>query len=87
MYLVHFFDQDNYEFVMSLHSTRAAAEAAYEALLRHYVIEDGEDLPPKATWHALSDNNGEGVHLYKIECDGEPAEKISLSTNENLATA
>jgi hypothetical protein len=47
MYIVHFFDQANYEFIMSLHSTLAAAEAAYEALLRHYVIEDGETLPPQ----------------------------------------
>ena len=28
MYLIHFFDQSNYEFVMSLHSTREAAEAS-----------------------------------------------------------
>ena len=39
MYLALFLKQDAYQFVMSLHSTRAAAEAAYEALLRHYVIE------------------------------------------------
>jgi hypothetical protein len=47
MYLVLFFDQANYQFITSLHSTRAAAEAAYEAFLRHYVIEDGETLPPE----------------------------------------
>ena len=75
MYLVHFLNQDNYEFVVSLHSTRAAAEAAYEALLRRYVIEDGEDLPPKATWHVLSDNNGEGVHLYESNATGNPPRK------------
>jgi hypothetical protein len=87
MYLVHFFDQDNCEFIMSLHSARAAAEAAYEALLRHFVIEDGETLPPKARWDELCDRNGESPHLYKIECDGEPAEEISLSNSEDLATA
>jgi hypothetical protein len=87
MYLVHFFDQRNYEFIMSLHSTLAAAEGAFEALLRHYVIEDGEALPPKATWDELFDDSGESPHLYKIEYDGEPAEKISLSNSEDLATA
>ena len=53
MYLVLFLDQDAYQFVMSLHSTRAAAEAAFEALLRRFVIEDGEALPPKQPGRAL----------------------------------
>jgi hypothetical protein len=86
MYLALFLNQDSYEFIVSLHSTRAAAEAAYEASLRRYVIaKDGEDLPPKATWHVLSDNNGEGVHLYRIECDGGLGEEIFLGSSEVAA--
>ena len=34
MFLVIFLDASRYEFVTSLHSNLAAAEAAYEALLR-----------------------------------------------------
>jgi hypothetical protein len=82
MFIVHFCDQHNYEFYMTLHSTRAAAEAAYEALLRRFVIEG--ELPPKATWGALCDDCGEGVHIYEIELDGKHAKRISLS---DLATA
>lgn len=78
MFLVHFLDQNSYEFVMSLHSTRAAAKAAYEALLRRFVVEEGQPLPPKGEWDALFDDNGEGVHLYRVTCDGEPAEWIKI---------
>jgi hypothetical protein len=85
MYLVLFLDQNNYEFITSLHSTRAGALAAYEAKLRHYVLEGSEDLPPKTTWHVLSDDNGEGVHLYRIECDGGLGEEIFLGSSEDLA--
>ena len=49
MYLVLFLDQDNYEFIASLHSTRPAAEAAFEALLRRFIVADDEALPPKAS--------------------------------------
>jgi hypothetical protein len=87
MYLVLFLDQDNYEFIASLHSTRPAAEAAFEALLRRFIVADDEALPPKASWDELSDRNGESPHLYRIECDREPAEQISLSNSEDLATA
>jgi hypothetical protein len=87
MYLVLFFDQANYQFITSLHSTRAAAETAYEAFLRRYVIEDGETLPPKASWGELFDRYGETPHLYTIMCDGKPAAEISLSNSEDLATA
>jgi hypothetical protein len=85
MYLVHYLDQYTYDQPMSLHSTRAAAEAAFEALLRQYIVKDGEPLPPKEDWGVLHDVHGESVRLYKIECDGGPAEEINLS--EDLATA
>ena len=55
MYLTIFLDANRYEFVTSLHSNLAAAEAAYEDLLREFVLEDGEPLPPKADWHAACD--------------------------------
>jgi hypothetical protein len=84
MYLVLFLDQSNYEFNVSLHSSLTAAEAAFEALMRRFVIKPGETLPPKATWVGLCDNYGENPHLYRIQCDGEPGEEIRLS---DLATA
>jgi hypothetical protein len=88
MFLVHFFDQNEYEFIMSMHSDFAAAERAYEALLREYVVEPGTTLPPKADWCCLANKHtGEGVKLYRIECDGETAEEIGLSSSEDLATA
>jgi hypothetical protein len=87
MYIVHFFDQANYEFIMSLHSSIEAAEAAFAALLRRFVVEDGATLPPKADWIGLCDHHGENPHIYKIECDGKPAEEIQLSGSEDLATA
>jgi hypothetical protein len=87
MYLVLFFDQNNYRFITSLHSTLPAAEAAFEDLLRHFVVVNGEPLPPKARWRELCDDCGENPHIYKIECDAEPAEEISLSGSEDLATA
>lgn len=83
MYLVHFFDQNNYEFIMSLHSTRAAAEAAFEALLRRFVIKDGETLPEN--WREpceLCDECGESPHMYLIECDGKSAELISINEDD-----
>jgi len=79
MYLVLFLDQHNYEFNVSLHSSLAAAEAAFEALMRRFVIAPGETLPPKATWVGLCDRCGENPHLYRIECDGELGEEIHLS--------
>jgi hypothetical protein len=87
MYSVLYLEQTNYRFIVSLHSTLAAAEAAFEALLRRFVIANGETLPPKADWSELFDEYGESPHLYKIECDGKPAEEISLSNSEDLATA
>ena len=66
MYLVLFLDQDAYQFVMSLHSTLAAAEKAFEALLRRFVIEDNEPLPAKSRWAGLCDSCGESVHLFGI---------------------
>ncbi|OLB79559.1 MAG: hypothetical protein AUI16_01025 [Alphaproteobacteria bacterium 13_2_20CM_2_64_7] len=100
MYLIHFFDQSNYEFVMSLHSTREAAEAAIADLLQRFKIDHTasgpdcrgeiislEPLPPKARWYELFDDCGEGVHLYLVECDGGAAEQISLDSGEDLAAA
>jgi hypothetical protein len=86
MYLVIFLDSDSYEFHASLHSSFATAESAFEARLREFVIPPGADLPPnKATWHALCDRCGEGVRIYRIECDGEPAEEIFLGSSKNQA--
>jgi hypothetical protein len=89
MYLVLFLDQRNYEFVTSLHATRAEAEAAYEAMLRRfsvvkhpqdgpYDIKNGKLLPPRGKWDGLFDHYGEGVHLYRIKCDGGSAEEIKI---------
>jgi hypothetical protein len=98
MYIVHFFNQASYEFCMSLHSTRAAAEIAAGEMLQRFGINQRsgldfrgeavslEPLPPKEKWDELFDCCGEGVHLYRIELDGEPAEKINLSS-EDLASA
>jgi hypothetical protein len=81
MYLVLFFDQCNYEFNPSLHSSLPNAEAAYAALLRKFIIKPGETLPPKARWNAseLFDDCGEGPHVYRIECGGKLGEEIFLS--------
>ena len=76
IWLVHFFDQNNYEFCMSLHTTRAAAEAAVDDLLRHFDIKESME-PNPTTRDELFDSCGEGVQLYRITCDGDPAEKIS----------
>ena len=78
MYLVLFFDQHNYEFNPSLHSSLPKAKAAYEALLLHFDVKLGE-----GGW--LGDDCGEAPHIYRIECDGNPAEKIDVS--DDLATA
>lgn len=87
MYLTLFLDQHNYEFNVSLHSSLAAAEAAFEALMRKFVIAPGETLPPRTAWGGLCDDCGENPHLYRIECDGELGEEIFLGTSEDLATA
>ena len=79
MYVVLFLDQNNYEFIVSLHSSLPRAEAAYEALLRRFVVKPCETLPPKASWGGLFDGCGESPHVYRIECDGKPGEEISLS--------
>ena len=47
MFLVIFLDQDNYEFNVSLHPSLGAAEAAFEALMREFVIAPAEPYPPK----------------------------------------
>jgi hypothetical protein len=78
MYLVVFLDQNNTEhyFTTSLHTTFAGAVAEYERLLRRYILEPFEAIPPKGEWSSLCDENGEGVHIYQIEPDGEPGEEI-----------
>jgi hypothetical protein len=68
MYLVHFFDQANYEFVMTLHPTLATAEAAYQAAVRQYVGRGGFN------------SCGDPVLLYRIECDGDLATRIRDSS-------
>ena len=70
MYLTLFLDQHNYAFNVSLHSSLKAAEAAFEALMRKFVIAPGENLPPRAKWVGLCDDCGENPHLFRIECDG-----------------
>jgi hypothetical protein len=88
MYLVLFLDANNYEFNVSLHSSLAAAVAAYEALLQRFILKPGETLPPKAIWGELSwekyhdnfvDDCGENPHVYQIQCDGKLGEEIHLS--------
>jgi hypothetical protein len=68
MYVTLFFDQHNYEFNISLHSSRARAEAQYKTLLRHFWVKPN-----------VGDDCGEAPHLYQIECDGELGEEIHLS--------
>jgi hypothetical protein len=86
MFLTLFLDADNDEFHVALHSTPAAAEAAFEALLRCYVLEDGETLPPKDEWDTLSNSLTEELpQLYQIECDGKPGQKISPNDLELTA--
>ena len=74
MYLVLFLDQhQNYEFITSLHSSLPSAEAAYEALLLRFGVKpDEEGCGP-------CDSCGEAPHIYRIECDGKPAEEIFIS--------
>ena len=88
MYLVLFLDQHEYKFNVSLHSSLAAAVAAYEALLQCFVLKPGATLPPKAIWGELDfekyhdnfvDDCGENPHVYRIRCDGELGEEIHLS--------
>jgi hypothetical protein len=78
MYLVLFLDQNSYEFCMSLHTTRAAAEVAVDGLLRHFDVKESMSDNPNPTRDDLFDRNGEGVHMYRIECDGDPAEQNSI---------
>ena len=82
MYVVLFLDQTNYEFIVSLHSSLPRAEAAYEALLRRFVVKPGETLPPKASWSGLFDDCGESPHVYRIEYDGKPGEEIRVCTHK-----
>jgi hypothetical protein len=85
MFLVIFLDANRYEFVTSLHATLAAAEAECAALLQHFVIENGEDLPPKAEWSSLCDDCGENPHIFRIACGGGRGEEIFLSSSEDQA--
>jgi hypothetical protein len=87
MYLTLFFDQNEYEFITSLHTTREAAETAFGDLMQRFVIPDGEPLPPKTTWEDLFDDNGEVPHLYEIDPDGGPSKQIGLNINSDVATA
>ena len=87
MYLVTFLNQQNSKFITTLHSTRAEAEAAFETLLRRFILTEGGPLPPKAEWNScsLGDRYGEGVHLFKVECDGGPAEEIWVVPDQEAA--
>ena len=87
MYLVLHLDQNDYQFITTLHPTLEGAAARFENLLWEFVLEapaiTGESglvpgvLPPKNKWHDLFNaHTGEGVHIYQIGCDGKPAEEI-----------
>src|SRR5262245_57111957 len=79
MYIVLFLDQSSYEFNVTLHPTRASAEAAYKALLRRFEVK-----PLPGCGGALADDCGEAPHVYQIAADGKLGEEIDLS---GLATA
>jgi hypothetical protein len=97
MYLVIFLNQDRYEFVSSLHPTRAEAELAFVALMREHNVchapwgdwdyaKDG--LPPKTLWHhRMADANGEEVHMYTVGLDGERAEELYMKWPDEETTA
>jgi hypothetical protein len=87
MFLVHFFNQQDYEFHMSLHTTREAAEAAVNDLLRHFDVKQSMSDNPNPTRDDLFDENGEGVHMYVVTCDGDSAEQISIDRTAEAATA
>jgi hypothetical protein len=78
-YLTLYLDQDLYDFNCSLHSTREAAEAAFEDLMRRFIVPEGEPMPPKSEWSIACDKLGETPHMYEIKLDGGPAEQIILS--------
>ena len=85
MYLTIFLDANRYEFVTSLHLNLAAAEAAYEDLLREFVLEDGEPLPPKADWHAACDRCGEySAHLSKSKVTANSVRKSFSAIAKSL---
>ena len=77
MYLVLFLDQHSYEFNVSLYPNLAAAVAAYEALLRRFVLKPGETLPPKAIW-------GELGWRSTTTTSSMTAVKIRTSTGSNV---
>jgi hypothetical protein len=87
VFLVRYLDQYTYDYHLSLHSTREAAEAAFGDLLRRYIVKDGEPMPPKSEWGSLDlcDANGENVSLYKIELDGATAEEITITIGQEEA--
>ena len=74
MYLVLFFDQHNYEFNPSLHSSLPKAKAAYEALVLRFGVDP-----------LVGDYCGNEPHVYRIECDGNPGKGIDVS--DDLAAA
>ena len=79
MFLTLFFDTHEYDFNVSLHSTRAAAEASFEKLLRDYIVPEGTPMPPKESWPDLFDEDtGEAPHIYEITADGGPPRDIGL---------
>ena len=75
LFLVAYFFNGSH---LSLHSTRAEAEACYTELLRDFIVEEGKPMPPREEWDDLCDDDGESVHLYRIECDGGFAELLSI---------
>lgn len=77
LWLVHYLNRTSGDLHMTLHSSLAAAAAAYEARLRRFGF---EPLPPKEEWSALCDAHGEYVHLYSIISDAsEPALLVDIA--------
>jgi hypothetical protein len=70
LYLVVFLNAQSCEFYPSLYASRAAAEAAYEDLLRRFDV--------KPCYGGLADDWGEAPHLYRIAAKGRVGEEIHL---------
>jgi hypothetical protein len=74
MFLVHHFHQDGYQFCMSLHSTREAAEAAVDELMRRFDVKESMEpnptrdarTPPQVVLDKMK--NGEALCRLHARC-------------------
>ena len=88
MFLTLFFDQHEYDFNVSLHSTRAAAEAAFEKLLREFVVPEGTPMPARESWPDLfNEETGKPPQIYEIAVDGGPPTDIKHLFYDDYAAA